>query len=143
MAYKLRRTAKVKIDEFTFTVGMMTLEQKSLLESFTKTNGGKEVIDAAKVAYHYVRCCVKGVTGIINEDDSPYEVEFESDGQNLTKRCIEDLSNLPCTNDLFEVLSQFATGIKDRVVDPDTGKPLAGVKVILPKKKKQSTKTKA
>jgi hypothetical protein len=122
------------INELSFKFGPMSLEQKASLEEFTKMKKGRPAIEHAKASMRIIKYTVKELLGVETMDGKPYSLEFEDKNQRaLTDNCVEDLVNLPCTPDLITTLFQLLEGVKNKVVNLETGEELKHVKIKLPK----------
>ena len=71
------------------------------------------------------------VSGIFDQDNEEWELEFDEDGL-VTEDCIDDLLSLEISDKLSSTVTQFLNGYpKDgEVKDPLTGKTLDGVTII-------------
>ena len=139
----LNRTSdriKVKIGEITLWLSPLSAIQKSEILSYAKVVEGEEIPDYTKRVYAAIKYSVKKIGGVCLSDGSEYELEFEEGTKSLTEECVNDLLNLPITEQLMVLCASFINGVPSQVMDPNTGKKYKGVEIELPKVSKSEKK---
>lgn len=90
-------------------------------------SGGEETIDLVRTQFLYIKYGLKGIEGIEDYDGKPYELEFE--GDHLTDQCVDELFNFNQKDDFINIAWQLFNGMPDKIIDPQTGKQMKGVKL--------------
>ncbi len=131
MAIKVYRTTDritVQIGEATFKLSPLTFQQKMELSSCFETIKGQEVQDLTRTNYLAIKYAVKDVAGIEYADGSSFKLTF--DGKVLEDECVEELMSTEVTAQLMVTCSSLINGISDEIINPITGKPMKGIKII-------------
>jgi len=124
VVYRITDTFDVKIGKVTFKISPLNYKVKADMQALVIS--GKPM-DAAVIA---VKNSIKGVAGLSLPDGSAYALEFEDDGS-LTDNSINDLMNIPEASQLNVVAITLIHGMPDgEFLDPQTGAPLDGVKMV-------------
>jgi hypothetical protein len=119
----------VKIDTITVTVAPLTFDQKTELQT-VMLSASKDPMNAVRGARLAVKYAVKKVDGLEDMDGVRYDVELGEDGL-LTDDSVDTLLNMQEYPKLIAVCSQLISGIPQGIVDPSTGKAMAGVSMEL------------
>lgn len=124
VVYRISDTFDVKIGQVTFKISPLDYKTKADMQS--KVISGKPM-DAAVLA---LKNAVKDVSGLKLPDGSSYKLEMEENGS-LSDNTINDLLNIPEAAQLNVVAISLIHGIpQGEFLDPETGKPMEGVKFI-------------
>ena len=123
--YRVNDIIEVKVEGLVFGISPLSLHHKMDIESDILRGDTKSAMSGAAKAVKY---SVKSVSGVKTADNEDYELEFE-DGV-LSDSCIDDLFNLPETEKLTLACLNLLKSIPDEFVNPHTGKPIEGVKII-------------
>ena len=123
---KIKDRVKLIIGEVTFTLSPLNYMQKQDLAECTRIIDGNEVFDLLRAQVFYIKHALKGIEGVEDYNGDKYELEFENDS--LTDECVSEILCLEEKEKLTISAWQILNGIKD-LVDPVTGKKLAGVKL--------------
>lgn len=135
VVYRVSDTFDIKIGNTTFSMSPLNYKVKADMQA--NVIAGKPM-DAAVLA---LRNSVKSVKGLKNPDGSEYELEFNADGS-MKEECIDDLLNIPEANSLNVIAISLIHGMpQGEFIDPETGKPMEGVKFV--KKGSSRKKTQA
>jgi len=137
--YDLDEKIEVQMGELSFFISPMNMEQKSKIASCTALKSGELQEDRFKIAMLAVKYAIKGCKGLENSDGSDYKLEFSKNGKELTDRCAENILNTPVGANLIRTCNQLIIGIPEFIFD-DMGKPIEGIKIVLPKTKAKSRK---
>jgi len=120
--YRLSDRIRVQIGEITFLISPLTYHQKTEIVSNVTRSGGLEMQSAAQMAYLAIKYSVKGIEGLIDSENNPYQLSFNENG--LTDECVSEIFQLGCKDKLMEVVGSLINKIEDPGIE--------GVKVILP-----------
>jgi hypothetical protein len=116
---------RVKISDLVFELAPLSYKQKIEIQNMILA--GKQVEGSILC----VRYALKGVEGIENIDGEPYELVFEGDGNTiLSESCIDDILNIEDAMKLQLVCANLLAGIPKEVVNPNTGEPIEGIKIL-------------
>lgn len=130
--YRINDTFELKIG--TLVVKLSPLDYKVKADMQANVLAGRPM-DAAVLA---IRHSIKGVSGLKLPDGSDYELEF-NENNSLTENSVNDLLNIPEASKLNMVAISLIHGMPTgEFLDPETGKPLDGVKFV----KKESSRKK-
>jgi hypothetical protein len=128
MAKIYRTTDKIplKIGELTVNVSPLSFEQKMTIQTEILKGGAQAAMRAAKMA---CQCAVKSIDGLEGTDGNPYSPEMVDN--KITDSAWDDLQNIQETQSLIAVCLSLINGIPKEFVDPNTGKKLEGVSLIV------------
>ncbi len=134
--FKLSDRIKIKINEVVLVVSPLSMTQKIEVQQFLAKSAAtptdvQSSINGAKLAMKYA---IKAIEGVELSDGSKYELELENN--EITDECLEELLNSEIANEITLTSIGLLNGIPREIVDPTTGKPLKGVKILNPKKAK-------
>lgn len=134
VVYRVNDTFDIKIGDVVFAISPLNYKVKADMQSYVMA--GKPM-DAAVLA---LKNAVKSVSGLKLPDGSNYELEFDASGQ-LKDSSIDDLLNIPESGKLNVIAISLVNGMpQGEFIDPETGKPMSGVKFS---KKAESTRKKS
>src|ERR1044072_2448134 len=126
--YKRTDRIAVKIGDITVRLAPLSLDQKTQIQQAllagSRDGDLKELTRGISLNIKYA---VKGVEGLVNSDDQPYQLQFEND--ELTDECVSDLMNMELGQKLTLVCAQFAKGVPKSFKD-EKGNPLDGVELV-------------
>ena len=122
--YRTSDKISVKIDDITLKISPLNFEQKCEIQTQLLSGKPMDIVRAARMALKF---SVKEVAGIEEEDGSPYQLEFDND--ELSDHCIDDLLNLEQQEKISVLCTSLLHGVPKELIDPQTGKPMAGVKI--------------
>jgi hypothetical protein len=128
VAYRPSDLVKIKIGEAVFHISPLKYGQKTEILALTQPNQGTLFTDVAQASYKLVKYCVKRVENIVYQDGSALQVQI-IDGV-LTDESAEELLNISIAGDLIVVCQSMLNGVPDKILNPQTGKPLSNVKVM-------------
>ena len=135
VVYRMSDRRQLKIDNIIVSIAPLNYKVKADMQSMVLS--GKPM-DASVLA---IRNSIKGIEGLKLADGSKYEINFDDDGQ-LSMECVEDLLNIPEASKLNLIAISLVNGMPQKeFMDPESGKPLDGVKFV--EKAKAEKKTKA
>lgn len=112
--YRMSDRIPVKLGELTFWIAPLSVDAKGRLLTFSKRVSGEERDVAMEGAAAALKLSVKGVDGLKLADGSPYECEFDEQG-NLTDDCVSELMQLDCAAPLTRLCIRWGL---DTVRDP-------------------------
>lgn len=124
--YKVSDRVPVKIDDIEVKISPLTFQQKANVQAeLLKAQDGNPlaVMAATRLALKYA---VKEISGVENEDGSPYQVELEN-GE-LSEESVDNLLNLDPSQRIELVCMTLLQGRPSVPVDAE-GKPLKGIKI--------------
>lgn len=132
VVYRVTDRFDVEIDNIV--VSLSPLDYKVKADMQANVIAGKPM-DAAVLALKH---CIKDVKGLKLADGSDYELKF--DGDSLSEDTISDLLNIPESSKLNVIAIGLIHGMpKGEFLDPETHKPMEGVKFV----DKKSTRKKS
>lgn len=124
VVYRTSDTFDIKVGNVVFKISPLDYKVKSDMQA--SVMAGKPM-DAAVMALKH---SVKDVEGLNLPDGSKYELEKDDSGL-LTENGINDLLNIPEAAKLNIIAVSLIHGIPEgEFIDPDTGKPMDGVKFV-------------
>lgn len=124
VVYRIKDTFDVKIGDVVFKISPLDYKVKADMQA--NVLAGKPMSAAILALKH----SVKSVEGLTLEDGSPYELSKDEDGS-LDNDAINDLLNIPESAKLNVIAISLIHGMpQGEFVDPETGKPLDGVKFV-------------
>ncbi len=127
--YRLTDRIKVKIDDITVTIRPLSKDEKAeIQQSVIKGRAKGDFVEATRGIVLALKYAVKGIDGLIDSDDKPYQLQFD-EHKNLTDDCVSELLNMEVTGKLTMVCISLANKIPDEFVD-ENGIKLEGVDVI-------------
>jgi hypothetical protein len=92
----------VKHEGIEVDITPLTHSQKMEIKDCISIQAGKEVIDNYKSTMLSMGYSIKGVRGVFNYDDSPYQLNFIDDAKTkLTEDCTSELITAFSTNTIF------------------------------------------
>jgi hypothetical protein len=124
--YRVTDKIPIKIDTLEFKISPLQHIQKTNIQrQILKAEQGDPMalMLAARLAVKYA---VKEVTGITDQEDKDYLLEFEN-GE-LTDSCVDDLLNVDQDQKLSLVCMNLIQGIPKVPLDPE-GNPIKGIKI--------------
>ncbi len=124
---------RIKISESTLVVQPLSYAKKLEMAKFVTTKDGKEVHDWAGSIFYTVKNSIKGIEGV--SDNNLNEIKLEFEGDQLTDESASDVMGMiESHNGMFLNISRIAghagKDIKS-IVDPETGKTLDGVEIVI------------
>lgn len=122
--YKTTDRIDVKIDDISIKISPLNFEQKCEIQTQLLSGQPMDIVRAARTA---IKFCVKEVSGIEDADGNPHKLEFNN-GE-LTDSSIDDLLNLEQQEKIRLLCTTMLHGVPKQLLDPQTGKPMAGVKI--------------
>lgn len=125
---KIYRTTDIiplNIDGLVVNISPLTFEQKMDIQAEILKGSPQSAMSAAALA---VKSSVKSISGVENQDGSPYEVALVNN--KLSDECWNDLQNIEQAQKLIMVCLNLINGIPKDFSDPNTGKPLQGVSIV-------------
>lgn len=138
--YRKSDRIKVKIgtgdDAVTLSLSPLSqhekLEVQSLMfESRLQGKASSAVEGVAKA----IKYAVKGMDGVIDSDEKPYELQFENGV--LTDECVQDILNMELAGKIMFVCSALTSGVPSKFLD-NKGEPLPDVEILTSKTEKKS-----
>lgn len=134
MIFRISDRIRYKIDDLEVAIRPLSYGEKmGLQQSMIKASQG-DMAMAMDAVVETVKLALKEIKGIKNSDGSDYTLEFTPEGK-VTDDCIDELLNLPHRDKLTLLCSAFLNGVPTKVVNPQTGEAIEGVKYIEPVKK--------
>lgn len=113
--------------EISVKIAPLSGRQKVEMTSLFTQDGARFRIDKPAQEHFMIKHSVKEITGIVDEDNNPYVLEF--DGDHLTDLCAEEVLGF-LVNTWFTVANvQAIAGMYGEVLNPNTGKVISGVSV--------------
>lgn len=131
--FRMTDRIPVKIGELTVWFGPLTYDQKAEINGLVQMRSGEEKVDGYRLAFLSLKYGVKGVDGVKDSEDKPYQVEFEESGMALTDDCTMDLIGLGDSQKVIMAVTRLVNEIKEYEIQ--------GVKIDL--KGVKSTKKKS
>lgn len=130
--YTINDRIPIQIGPITIIVAPLSYKDKQILKALMRAALSIDstmdiVVQASKYA---IKSGVKDIKGIVDSKDNEYKLEFEENGTYLTDACVEDLLALPANDELICICSELIHGIPDEMINPLTGKPFKGVKIL-------------
>lgn len=106
-----RTTDKIKytVGELTVWLSPLSLNDKAELHTFLEKAQKGDVLATIQAAAFAIKCSLKEVKGLTNQDGSSYSLEF--DNGKLSDSCVDDLMNIQESNKLIVLCSQLIAGI--------------------------------
>ena len=127
--YKMTDRIPVKVKSLHIEISPLSFDQKATCQSLIMSG------NHMKAAVYAIKCSLKSIKGVENEDGSAYELDIENN--ELSNDCIDELLNLSESPEIQYVAMTLLSGIPKQFIDPTTGKPMEGVEFIKGKKKKK------
>jgi len=128
VVYRMNDKREVKVDGIVVSLSPLNYKVKADMQA--NVMAGKPM-DAAVLALKHG---VKEIKGLTLLDGSEYSLEFDADGA-LKDSCIDDLLNIPESSKLNVMAISLINGMpQGEFLDPESGKPMAGVKFVEQKK---------
>jgi hypothetical protein len=126
--YKRSDRIKLKIDDVVVTLAPLSFDQKTEAQDYMLRGRAKSdyKLMSKSIAYS-IQQSVKDISGLENEDGTPYKLEFENGV--LTDTCIDDLFNIELHKKLVMICTSLTQGIPQVFTD-ENGKPIEGVEFI-------------
>lgn len=106
--YKPTDRLEYKIDDITFKVSPLTMDQKIELSQLM-IGAESDIKKAMEGTIKVLQYALKDIKGIEDSDGNPFELEFESGV--VTKDCVELLLNIGQSAQLISVCSSFVGGV--------------------------------
>lgn len=107
-----------KTDRITYAIGdikvkvsPMTLHTKLELTKLMRNAEDGSLDSIMNASIYALKSCIKGLSGVENQDGSPYELQFDDNGS-LTDDCVEELLNLEESSLMIGLCSSLLAGIK-------------------------------
>ena len=134
--YSAKDKVDIKVQDVVVSISPLTFQQKGEIQvdlvEYEKNGSTKALIDGSFKAIKYA---VKKIKGFKTVHDEDYELEFEDNGV-LKDECVNDLLNTEISSELTTICIGLLNGIPTKIVNPVTGEPLEGIKILNPKKGK-------
>jgi hypothetical protein len=122
--YTMSDKRQLKIDDVTITISPLDYKTKADMQACVIAG---RPMDAAVLALKH---SIKGVSGLKLEDGSGYSLPMDPDGT-VSDAGINDLLNIPQSSRLSAVCISLIHGMpQGEFIDPETGKPIKGVKFV-------------
>ena len=113
--YKTTDKITYKLGDIEVKISPLSVEDKMIITEYM-TEAEKGSLRAMMGgSIHAIKSCVKDITGIENEDGSPYKLEF--DGVHLSQNCIDTLMNIEISNKLIQLCTSFVSGVPTNLPD--------------------------
>lgn len=131
MALKVYRSTSripVKIGDALFKLSPFTQEQKIELMQCISMDGGTRVENLAKMSFMACKFAIKEVSGIVNEDDSEFKLEFDEKG--VSTESLNTLLTLELSQELLTTCQTFIQGIPKEILNPTTKKKFENVEIL-------------
>lgn len=122
--YKTTDKISVKVDDIVLKISPLNFEQKCEIQTQLLSGQPMDIVRAARMA---IKFAVKDVQGIEDQEGNPYELDF-SNGE-LSDDSIDDLLNLEQQEKISILCTSLLHGVPKDLIDPQTGKPMPGVKI--------------
>lgn len=123
--YRTTDIIPINIDGLLVNISPLTFEQKMDIQAEILKGSPQSAMSAAALA---VKSSVKSISGVENQDGSPYEVALVNN--KMSDECWNDLQNIEQAQKLIMVCLNLINGIPKDFSDPNTGKPLQGVSIV-------------
>lgn len=142
MARIYRKTDRIKVQigkgDEAVTLSLSPLSQHEKLEvqslMFESRLQGKAASAVEGVA-KAIKYAVKGMEGVVDSDEKPYELKFENGS--LTDECVEDILNMELAGKIMFICSALTSGVPSQFLD-NKGEPLPDVEILTSKSEKKS-----
>lgn len=128
--YRPNDRIPLKIGKITLIVSPLTGDQNSELATYTKMQGGKEVVDVGRMAISTLKFAVKDIQGVDATYIDGTKFELERDGDYLTEQSVGDLYEIFGTAQL----NMIAAKLISKQIDEIPGVKIEIDKVVVPKK---------
>lgn len=120
--YKTTDKIKIKINDLFFYLSPLSYKQKIDLQNLLVQ---KREMEASIMA---VRMSLKDVEGLETSTGEKYELSFEN--ELVSEDSIDDILNLQGSSSLQLASIHFMTGVPKEILNPVTGLPIEGVKIV-------------
>lgn len=110
--YKLSDKIKYNVGDISFEISPLNVHDKATLHSFMAKGQEGDLNSLMLGSAEAIKMGIKSITGIENEDGSPYMLQFDSNNR-LTDECVADLMNLKECNQLITLCASLISGIPD------------------------------
>lgn len=127
--YRKNDLISLEIGDLVFKIKPLNYLDRVEIMSCLHNSSGTIVENAGKASYLTIKYAVKKLEGASTIDGTPYELEFDESG-NITDDAISDILNIEENNKLGLALHNFLKGVPSKLIDPNTGDNLEGVKII-------------
>lgn len=91
-------------------------------------DGGTRVENLAKMSFMACKFAIKEVSGIVNEDDSEFKLEFDEKG--VSTESLNTLLTLELSQELLTTCQTFIQGIPKEILNPTTKKKFENVEIL-------------
>jgi hypothetical protein len=130
--YRTTDRIAYKIGDLEIKISPLDLHDKSTLHALIAKGQGGDIASLLAGSSHAIKCAVKSVSGLQNEDGTPYQVEFDDSSKYLSDECVADLLNLSESNSMISLCAQLIGGIPNTLPEgitlADDGKKSPNVK---------------
>lgn len=127
--YSVKDRVKITVGKVEVLIKPLTVQEKTEIQNtlgaVATVGVGMSYMGAAKaIAYS-----VKGLKGVVvDEEGTEFELEKDDNG-NLTDDCVSDLLNIPIGVQLTNIAMNLLNGLSDKITD-NQGKPIKGIKIV-------------
>lgn len=127
MAKIYRRDSRISlnIDGLAVKISPLTFHQKMEVQDLVLEGTAMSAMKGAALALRY---SLKDIKGLKDDDGDDYHLEVENDM--VSEECIDDLFNIEQGTKLTLIALNLLQGVPQSFVDPNTGEPIEGVKVL-------------
>lgn len=131
--HRISDRIKVNVGGLVFTISPLTFDQKSEIQALAVSGNFQDSLRSAKLAVKYA---LKDVSGLEDADGNEYKLELDESG--LKEDCLDNIFNVPQSEDLTKVCLSLIKGVSEEFKDPFTGKKLKDVSVVKESSAKKS-----
>lgn len=108
--YRITDRVSVKIGDIVAIISPLSLETKNEIQALMlQGQRSGDIIKLNAAMLMALRKCLKGIEGLTDSDDQPYELKFEN-GM-VAECCIDDLTNLQMSPELLKVCAEFVNAV--------------------------------
>ncbi len=136
--YKLSDRIKIKINEVTVSISPLSFQQKSEIQGHMLEAAKGDLARGMEGARLAIKYAIKDIEGFEDSEGEKYKLEMENNI--LSDEDSENLLNTEMSNEIASVCLAFLSSVPSEIIDANTGEPMEGVEVILPKSKAQKKK---
>lgn len=126
---------RISVGKTVFILGPLSQIQKIELSECSRIDtNGDSVYDLTRAQTLLVKYGLKGLEGVTDGDDDPYQLTFENGV--LSDECISEVFSLEEKTLYIQAAWQCLNNIPDKLTDPVSGKKLKGASLARVGKKK-------
>lgn len=109
--YKTTDRLKYKIGEIEIEISPLNVHDKATLHSFMAKGQTGDLESIMQGSAQAIKCAVKSIKGLEEQDGSAYQIQFDSSGSYLTDECVADLLNLQESNNMIALCASLIAGV--------------------------------